>query len=160
MEGWHDFLLTEAAAAAVLTGLIFVAVSINLSRILSLPRLPPRALQSIVILMTIFVVSSVLLVPEQPIEVIGSEVLVCGVIAWLIVMRLDLMIQRATDRQYRQSYRVLIVLNQVAIVPYIIAGGYILLYGLDGVYVLVLATLISAIKALIDAWVLLVEINR
>jgi modulator of FtsH protease len=160
MEAWHDFLLTEAAAAAVLTGLIFVGVSINLNRILSLPRLPPRALQSIVILMTIFIASSVLLVPEQSADVIGSELVICGIIGWLIVVRLDLMIRRATDRQYRRSYTLLMVLNQVAIIPYIIAGGYILLYGLAGLYVLVLAILLSAVKALMDAWVLLVEINR
>jgi hypothetical protein len=33
MNEWHDFLVAAADAAAALTGLIFVGVSINLNRI-------------------------------------------------------------------------------------------------------------------------------
>ena len=37
MDEWHDFFLAQAGAAGVLTGLVFVAVSINLQQILSDP---------------------------------------------------------------------------------------------------------------------------
>jgi hypothetical protein len=63
MSGWENFFISEVGAAAALAGLLFVGVSINLTRILSLPRLPNRALLALVILLAILVVSSLLLVP-------------------------------------------------------------------------------------------------
>ena len=38
MNEWHDFFLAQAGAAGVLTGLVFVGVSINLQKIVSDPR--------------------------------------------------------------------------------------------------------------------------
>ena len=39
MSDWHDFFLAAAGAAAVLAGLVFVGVSLNLSTIMSNPTL-------------------------------------------------------------------------------------------------------------------------
>ncbi|EDM37861.1 hypothetical protein PBAL39_15589 [Pedobacter sp. BAL39] len=43
MKEWNDFYLATAAAAATLTGLIFVGISINLTHILSFPLLVIKA---------------------------------------------------------------------------------------------------------------------
>jgi hypothetical protein len=43
ISDWQTYLAVQAGAAATLTGLVFVAVSINLARILSIPGLPGRA---------------------------------------------------------------------------------------------------------------------
>ena len=48
IAGWSGFLGVVAEVTATLTGLIFVAVSINLARIMEFYGLPERAAETIV----------------------------------------------------------------------------------------------------------------
>ena len=48
---WHDLFVAIAGAAAALTGLLLVAVSINLKRILDFPSLPTRAAETLSIVL-------------------------------------------------------------------------------------------------------------
>jgi hypothetical protein len=160
MSGWENFFIAEVSASAALTGLIFVGVSINLTRILALPRLPNRALEALLLLLTILLIASLSLVPGQPVLLIGVEVLIVGFAAWIVVTLLDVNILRATESQYHRSFLINIFLSQIATLPYIVAGIFVLAHGTDGLYWLVPAIIFSFIKAILDAWVLLVEINR
>lgn len=57
MADWHDFSLAAAVPAAVLAGLVFVGVSINLEMIMATPSygLVGRALEALVLLMAILI---------------------------------------------------------------------------------------------------------
>ena len=55
MGDWHDFFLAQAGAAGVLTGLVFVGVSINLQKILS--DLTGRAVEALILLVAVLVAS-------------------------------------------------------------------------------------------------------
>jgi hypothetical protein len=160
MEGWHDFFVAEVGASAALAGLIFVGVSINLTRILSLPRLPARAFEALLMLLSVLVLSSLSLVPEQSLPLLGAEVLVGGLVCWITVIVLDIDIWRKTGAEFRRSYVLLVAMNQIATLPYVIAGLVLVFGGAGGLYWLVPAMVFSFIKAILDAWVLLVEINR
>src|SRR5947208_6599370 len=160
MIGWENFFIAEVGASAALVGLIFVGVSINLTRILSLPGLPNRALLALIILLAILVVCSLLLIPRQPVMLVGIEVLVVGLIVWITATMLDMTILQKKDPHYRSHYVLNIALTQFAVLPYVVAGIFMLTLGADGLYWLVPAIVISFIKAILDAWVLLVEINR
>src|ERR1700728_720687 len=73
---WRTFFLAMIGAAATLTGLLFVSVSINLDRILSGGRfLPARARESLASLVLIVAYSSLTLVPQST-TALGIEVLV------------------------------------------------------------------------------------
>jgi hypothetical protein len=160
IAGWDDFFTAQVGASAALAGLIFVGVSINMPKIISSPILPNRALQALLILVVILVVSSLLLVPGQPLFVVGVEVLATGAAIWIGNTLLDARALRKVDEQYRQPYLRNLVLSQVATIPYLVGGVVILAAGAVGLYWIVAAIILSFLKAIIDAWILLVEINR
>jgi hypothetical protein len=56
-DGWGELFLAGAGASAALAGLLFVAMSINLERILQGAGLPGRAGEAIVLLVAVLVFS-------------------------------------------------------------------------------------------------------
>ena len=81
-EPWHDFFVAEVGASAALTGLLFVAASINLEHILSYEGLPERAAETLVVLVNVLIVASFGLVPDQRIALLGWEILVTSGLVW------------------------------------------------------------------------------
>ena len=160
MNDWSNFFVANAGASAALTGLIFVGVSINLTKILSMTLMPERAVISLILLFSILIRSVLLLVPGKTLHAIGIEILVTGFITWSIVTLLDFVIIRKKEKKWKRLYVLNLFFNQVALFPYFICGIVILNHGVDGLYWIVIAFIFSYIKAVIDAWVLLVEINR
>src|SRR6202167_3453014 len=78
--GWANFFVAEVGAAAALSGLIIVAISINLQRILSFPQLPGRAAEMLMMLVGALLACSVGLVPAQPMKLLGVEILAAGLL--------------------------------------------------------------------------------
>lgn len=152
--------MAEVGASAALAGLIFVGLSINMARILSLPRVPERALQTLVMLLVVLIVSSFLLVPGQSSTEVALEILATGALAWAFNTRLDIANIRVVAKEQRKWWVQNAALGQTALLSYIAAGIWILATGLDGLYWLVPAVVFSFLKAIIDAWVLVIEINR
>jgi hypothetical protein len=79
-ERWTDFGVGIAGASAALAGLVFVAVSINLSRILEYRNLPGRAALTLYLFVTPLVVGILLLVPGQSGAALGGELLAAGLV--------------------------------------------------------------------------------
>jgi hypothetical protein len=161
VEGWGELFLAEAGASAALGGLLFVAVSINLERIIALRSLPGAALGAIVLLVAVLMVSTFALVPGQPRWVLASEVLVVGIIAWSILTAIWVRALRApVPNQPRFVPVVSTVVTQAATVPIVVAGVSLLLRAGGGLYWLVPVLAFSLVVAVVNAWVLLVEVVR
>ena len=165
MDAWHDFFLAQAGAAGVLTGLVFVGVSINLQKIVSDPHsgLAGRAAEALILLVAVLLASVLVLVPGQGASLLGAEVLVVGLAAWVWIVAIQLPRVRewgAMRADLRVSFVLRVLLGQVGTLAMVIAGVGVLWVGPGGLYWLVAGTLFSIIAALADAWVLLVEINR
>jgi hypothetical protein len=162
---WHDFFVAQAGAAGVLTGLVFVGVSINLEKIVSQPGfgLTGRAAEALILLVAVLTTSLLLLVPGQSTTIAGVEMLAVGLATWgwvgaIQLLRLKGWPEMAPD--LRRAFVLRVALGQVATLPFVVAGVAVLAGGLGGLYWLAAGMLFSILVALFDAWVLLIEINR
>jgi hypothetical protein len=158
MQGWNDFFMAEAGAAAALAGLLFVAVSINLKRILKFPHLPARAVEALVALVSVLAVSTWALVPGQPPMAYGLEIGGTGLAVW-IAQTATLWTTFESSRKYpRLGLRV--AMCQLSAIPFVVAGLLLCLGRPGALYWTVPGTLFSFACGLYDTWVLLVEIQR
>jgi hypothetical protein len=162
VSDWGNFFFAQVGASAALAGLLFVGVSINLARISQFPTLPDHALQALAVLVQVqvLIVSSLALVPRQATVAFGIEILAAGTIAWAMAAVLATRSYRAADRQYRAGELTVIVLGQAATLPVLVAGVVVLVSGFGGLYWLVPRIVFSYLVAVVDAWVLLIEIYR
>jgi hypothetical protein len=169
MGDWANFLVAEVGASAALTGLVVVAISINLSRILSFPHLPGRAAEALILLGGVLVLTSAGLVPHQPMELFGIETLVIGLIMFLAPLTIQLRSFKADTVPYfkadtgvpykmRRFIRVLMMAGPS--LP-IVAAGILLMMGCgSGLYLIAAGVILSLIAGVLTAWVLLIEILR
>lgn len=156
---WGSFFAAEVGGAAALTGLLFVAVSINLSRILSFPKLPARAAETLGVLLLVVVTASLALVP-QPARALGAEVAVVALGFGGGSLRIQ--IAHGPDSPDDPRSWFLSRVGVTAVPSLCFAVGGISLAGQigGGIYWLVPGTLLTFVGAAYNAWVLLVEIIR
>ena len=153
--GWDNFFVAEVGASAALTGLLFVAVSINIGQILKYPHLPVRAIEALTTLLCVLVVGSWALVPGQSAVTLGLEIFATGLSVWMI-QTAGLIYTRKSG--YEGAIR--IFFNQAPSVPFIVAGLAIAHGSAGGIYWTVVGTLLSILSGVYCAWILLVEIQR
>jgi uncharacterized membrane protein (GlpM family) len=155
---WHDLLVAGAGAAAALAGLVFVAVSINVDRILRHEGLPERALQTVLLLLGAVVTSLLGLIPQGR-AALGVELLLTG----LTLVAFFAVTARTTLRDTRGHGGWLLsrLMSTVpGYLPYVVAGISLLAEAGGGLRWLAAAIIGAITGAVINAWVLLVEILR
>lgn len=158
-SAWSDFFVASAGASAALAGLVFVSVSINVEHIVAQDGLPEFALVTVLLLLQATIVSLLGLIPDNDADSLGLEVLI-EFLVWVSIT--GLMIYRSL--QHMKSPVSLVsrlVLPAAGSLP-ILVGAVILLGGNgDGGLNWIAAGIIaSTVAAVINAWVLLVEIRR
>jgi hypothetical protein len=158
---WNTLLAVEAGAAATLTGLVFVAVSINLSRILAFPGLSGRAAESILQFLQVFLVATFALIPGQPERILAIELLATRrVILWVSQVIVQVRYLRLRAGHPWSWFVNRAVMSQLATLPFCVAGIALLLGAPGALYWLVPGFVFSFIAGGVSAWVLLVEILR
>jgi hypothetical protein len=159
--GWDAVFLGEVGASAALGGLLFVAVSINLDRIIAVKNLPGVAGAAIVLLVAVLVDAILALVPGQPRWVLGAELLAVGTVLWSFLLVLQVRALRTPiPGQPRFLPAMSFAGTQAATLPFVVAGVSLLLHAGGGLYWLVPGMVLSLVVAVINAWVLLVEVVR
>jgi modulator of FtsH protease len=155
---WTDLFVASAGASAALTGLLFVAVSLNIKDILENKILPGRALQTLLLLLSAVVVSLVSLVPGQSTTALGVELLVFGLGfgGWAIVLAVR------SVKEARQYVHPLFHFGLIApgTVPPVIGAVSLIAHSGGGLYWTAGGIIGALLGAAVNAWVLLVEILR
>ncbi len=155
---WTDLFVAVAGAAAALTGLVFVAVSINVQRILEFRGLPERALATVMVLLLPVIVSMFALAPGQSTLAIGAEVALLGAGMLVLIHRLLIASDAHDAVQERRAAQVLSLAPGPVLV--FLSGLSIAAEAGGGFYVLLAGIALSILMGVVNAWVLLVEILR
>jgi hypothetical protein len=155
---WSDLFVAAAGASAALAGLVFVAVSINIERVLAIDGMPDRALQALLQLLGVVVFSLLVLAPGHSNVALGVQIAAVATpltigSQWLIARAL-----KATGRLFWLDPRQVIV--AAGTVPFIVAGTSLIVEAGGGIYWVLGGSIAALIGGVLNAWVLLVEILR
>jgi hypothetical protein len=153
-EAWADFYLVAGASAAVLIGLLFVALSINREAVAVHAHFRGQARQAIYALVYVFVISLVVLIPDQADWALGAELL-CGALLNLVVaIPRQVRGMTTTPPAARRKFALVIAVYNGAMFL-IMAAGTGLIAGFDGaLFFLAAAVIALSLLAIANSWTL------
>jgi hypothetical protein len=151
--------VAAAGASAALAGLVFVAVSINVDRILGFKGLPERALATVMLLLSVVLVSLIGLIPGQSRTALAGELLGVGMVFAVGILVLTSRSMAGRDRHPVHVYAhwLLVALGTV---PVVLGAVSLFAEAGGGLYWVAAGIVLATTAAVANAWVLLVEILR
>ena len=157
---WSDFSVAVVGASAALTGLLFVAVSINIEEILASRALAGRALSTMILFVVPLVIGVLALVPDQVPTALGLELIVTGVITGGGLLRINRPANRGA-LEPRSSWLAVRLGPSVTVPVFLLVAGTSLIARVGGGLYWIAPTIVeSFVAGLATVWVLLVEIRR
>jgi hypothetical protein len=161
MADWREFFLGELSAAAALAGLLFVSISVSQARIIQLRHMSDRGFEALAMLLLVVIVASLPLVPGQSLRILGLEILIVGITGLAIFIPLQIKYLRHTHADHRRKARRHLFVTRLAEGLIALAGLVIFWRGdTIGLYLLPAGFLLTFLAVGMNAWVLLIEINR
>ena len=150
---WQNFAVMTGGASGALTGLLFVAVSLNASRIAGHRGLRASAAQTLVLFLAPLVMAAVLLVPGQADWVLGAEFIAAGLGASLSLLAIGQRKRALSD----DDKRLVSIFDRrdtnVVVMLLFTAAGVLLASGVDaGLYLLLPASMVAFISGVLNAW--------
>ena len=143
-------------ASGALTGLLFVAVSLNASRIAGHQGLRASAAQTLVLFLTPLVMAAALLTPDQADWALGAELIAIGLTTSWILLSMRRVKRTLTD----DDQRLIEIFNRrgpnVMVMLLFVASGIVLVCGeSNGLYLLLPALLVAQVSGVLNAWLFL-----
>jgi hypothetical protein len=163
-DGWGEFFLAAAGATAALSGLIFVAVSVNVKTVLDIDKtsggnfLTGRAIEALVALLNVLVVSLIALTPGISRGALAAVILV--VAAESAISPTKAMLASRGQAEIAKATLVRVVTAGALTVAWLVAGVTLAVQHGGGLYWLPVAFVLAIFVAAVNAWVLLVEVLR
>lgn len=154
---WQTLFGVVAAVAATLTGLLFVALSLNLERILGKAAYRARAREALSALMILVVLSVLVLIPGQSALVLGWELVAAGLLLELYGLRLQRGTITRLEYRHRGTWLVRLIPIHLSTVTNMVAGATLLVGQYGGLYWLVPTVLVYLVWSVVNAWTLVVQ---
>jgi hypothetical protein len=164
IEGWHDFYITTATAAATLVGLLFVAVSLHID-VLSESTMSSAqvvAREAFIHFIFVIAIALVFLVPDQSPAGLGIPLLILGVIQMALNIRVGWLTRHKPELRFETANRTFvmgsIVLPQLGYVVMIVIALTVLAGRTEGLSWLFPVILLLMSGAAASAWNLLLRL--
>jgi hypothetical protein len=97
---WYDFAIALVGASAALAGLLVVAASINISRIIGLPPIVARLGATLAVFTGVLIIGLLIVVPDQHRTPLGVEIGIIGLVIAVFMVQ-----QKELRRSHRPRYR-------------------------------------------------------
>lgn len=146
-----------AASAAAFAGLLFVALTVNLARILPDAAHVARAREALGGLLSLLVMALLVLIPGQGRNALGIELLGLGAVLVAVSIGLQGQTLRRLAAGRRAAWAVRMLPVNLGTAALIVAGASLIAGTGGGLYWLAATVVIYVLRAALDAWDLLVE---
>lgn len=154
-EAWRDFYVMFGAAAASLTGLVFVGLSIHRRAIVASPFLLARARYLTGGLTAVLMTSALVLVPSQGDRALGAELIAAVVAFWTLfyvpVIRLLRVARAGLDRQVLLRAAI----GAASTLLWLATGISLILERGGGLYLLLPGVIVGTVVNVTGAWAIL-----
>jgi modulator of FtsH protease len=157
-SAWSNFAVAQVGAAAALAGLLVVATSINIGRIMASPSIVQRLAGTLTVFSVVLIVGSVLLVPGQSRVAVGVEIAALGAVGTWVVFRLRGFPEFGALYRVRTVRAAIIGLSSVALI--MLAGVFCALNIAGGLYWLAPGIALAFGFGIGNTWVALVDVLR
>lgn len=161
VEDWATFATVSGGAAAGLTGLLFVAVSIRVDVIARSAELRSRAAQTLSLFVIALLVSIVLSIPGQAYGPLGAELIAHSLIlaATLVVLDRRAALDTPTTAAHAVAHILEVAAPNTITSISLLASGVLVALGVHaGLYVLVVPVVAALAGGVVSAWLLLTKI--
>jgi hypothetical protein len=154
---WTTMYGAVAGSAAALAGLLFVALTVNLPRILPDASHVARAREALGGLLSLLVLAILILIPGQPRAALGIELLCLAGALAAVSVRLQGQTIRRLQPGRRAHWAVRMLPVNLATAAIVVAGGSLIAGSGGGLYWLPATVLVYFLRSALNAWILVVE---
>ncbi len=156
-EQWHDFFVMVGGGAAALAGLVFVAMSINLTIIAGDPTHKNRAVATLTGFTGVFMVCAFALIGNQSFQCIGIEWLVISLVPTITYIRVYIKARKRGKSTVGLSI-VRFIDGTSCYIAQIIGAALLISGNIAGLYIASVAMVLSFAFFISGAWLLIIGV--